>query len=731
MSPLNEIRENILVKRNLGAALSSCKLLLVEKQEAGKGHLAVQLFQRLEELEQDYSLMRDYMLRGYEDDSREQVYIQLLRKTYCLWVDLSLAILLDKDNNVYAEAYRKSYQELSTDDIRGKLEGFVQDMAMSGLLDTEEDGERRKELSNKHDQFLTRLFNTLLSSFHWGQGDAEFYQQLLLSPTIENADACVLVSAVMLSCMRVFDVNKWMTMVYVYEHADDEHLRQRAFVGWVLSLSGWPTSIFPEYDDTIHRLTNVDSICQELLEMQKQMFFCMNVDREGEIIERDIMPTLLKNSRLNISRLGIEESEEDSMEEILNPNAREDETIEELEKAMNRMNEMQKSGGDIYFNGFSHMKRFPFFYTISHWFVPFSFEHPALGQLSQEILQLSFLKELLSKDCFCDSDKYSFAFSLPNVINKIPKEMRELLKSHEGGFAAMAPFDDIDHSPAYIRRLYLQDLLRFFRLYTRKDDFRNPFGSTTRAPRVFYLNSVFKGTSLSQTASSLCLFLYKHHWHQYIEPLMSMHVAEMSVEDLTIMGTLSLEQGKCDEALAYFSHAYTQTSNNRQVLRGLAKSHFQLGNYEEAEHFYAVLSRLSPDSIPIMLNHALSMIYCGRAEDSLKMLFKLQYEHPDNTGVLRMLAWNLLMQQRPSEASALYGKLIEEGEAQPVDYLNQGYALWGEGRVEDAVRSFASYKSSNESLLKDFEKDRDMLARYNKNDIDLLLMADIVEHFSN
>ena len=728
MSPLNEIRENILVKRNLGAALKGCRLLLVDNQEAGKGQRAVRLFQRLEGLEQDYQLMCDYMLRGYEDDSREKVYVQLLRKTYHLWSDLSLAILLNKDNNVYSAAFHQGCQELTPDEIRSRLEDYVQEIAMTDLLGA--DNERRKELSDGHDQFLSRLFNTLLSSCHWSKGDADFYQQLLLSPTIENADACVLVSAVMLSCMRAFDVNKWMTLVFLYEHAENEQLRQRAFVGWVLSLFGWPSSIFPEYEETVRRLTDGDSVRQELLEMQKQMFFCLNADRDNEIIQREVIPTMLKGSHLNISRFGIEESDEHSVEDILKSDDEDDKLMEEQERAANRINELHKAGGDVYFGSFSHMKNFSFFFVISHWFTPFSFEHPALSQLPQDLLQSSFLKKLLSKSCFCDSDKYSFAFTFPKVLGNMPSEMREMLKSHEAALPDMEMFSEADQSPSYIRRLYMQDLLRFFRLYTRKDDFRNPFGSATRAPRIFYLNNVFRGTALSQTASSLCMFLYKHHWYQYIEPLMSMHVAEMSVEDLTIMGTLSLEEGKCEESLAYFSLAYTQVPDSRQVLRGLAKSHFQLGNYAEAEHFYSLLSQLSPDSVPIMLNHALSMIYCGKGEESLKMLFKLQYEHPDNAGVMRVLAWNLLMQERPSEASALYGKLIEQGEAQPVDYLNQGYALWGEGRVEDAVRSFASYKSSDESLLKDFEKDRDMLARYQKNDIDLLLMADIVDHFS-
>ena len=51
--------------------------------------------------------------------------------------------------------------------------------------------------------------------------------------------------------------------------------------------------------------------------------------------------------------------------------------MEKLEASMKRMNDMQRQGSDVYFGGFSQMKRFPFFSVVANWFMPFYLHHPA------------------------------------------------------------------------------------------------------------------------------------------------------------------------------------------------------------------------------------------------------------------------------------------------------------------------------------------------------------------
>ena len=52
------------------------------------------------------------------------------------------------------------------------------------------------------------------------------------------------------------------------------------------------------------------------------------------------------------------------MDDILNGDTS-DKKIEEIEHSIRKMADMQKRGADIYFGGFSKMKRFGFFFTLS------------------------------------------------------------------------------------------------------------------------------------------------------------------------------------------------------------------------------------------------------------------------------------------------------------------------------------------------------------------------------
>lgn len=83
-----------------------------------------------------------------------------------------------------------------------------------------------------------------------------------------------------------------------------------------------------------------------------------------------------------------------------------------------------------------------------------------------------FLNVMVEKGPFCNSDKYSFVFAFQQVINQIPQNMREMLERGEATVNELA-IEELE-SPAYIRRTYLQDLYRFFRLFPMRATFVNP-----------------------------------------------------------------------------------------------------------------------------------------------------------------------------------------------------------------------------------------------------------------
>ena len=88
---------------------------------------------------------------------------------------------------------------------------------------------------------------------------------MLLSPTLDTNDQQLIISAVMLSTLEHFDMAKFRTLIHVYEKSVDERVRQRALVGWVLTLnSRLIASIYPEQVDLVHHLLEDEDHCKEL-----------------------------------------------------------------------------------------------------------------------------------------------------------------------------------------------------------------------------------------------------------------------------------------------------------------------------------------------------------------------------------------------------------------------------------------------------------------------------------
>lgn len=119
------------------------------------------------------------------------------------------------------------------------------------------------------------------------------------------------------------------------------------------------------------------------------------------------------------------------------------------------------------------MKRYPFFYDTSNWLVPFYLQHPDIAQFVKKLEGNRFLESIMQRGPFCNSDKYSFLIAFQEVVDRLPVSMRDLMARGE---AAMGEFEQPEEqlSAAYIRRIYLMDLYRFFRLFPNRSSMENP-----------------------------------------------------------------------------------------------------------------------------------------------------------------------------------------------------------------------------------------------------------------
>lgn len=775
-----EIYIPLIAKHNVGKALRAMKETIAEDKLPGY------IVARYEDVKNDYRLMQDAMMRGLRDDKIDEVYADIMRKVYGAGLDVLIEEKVKKYSSFAYARVSAQQTEAHPDAVRTVLEAYVQDMAMMAFEPENTRKAKMEKLTADHHAYMKQLFNALLMAPMWNDRRAADFADLLLSPTIDRDDALLLVSAVMLATMNVNDPYKWDMLADVYVRATDKVLKIRALVGWVLSLPYDPRGprLFPFVQERIKAMLADKTTLKQMLDMQMQMLFCCNADADNEEIQRNIMPTLIKNTNLQMTRLGIVEKEDDPMKDIMDPNAAERD-MEEMERKYRKMMDMQKQGSDIYFGGFSKMKTFPFFNDLCNWFAPFNAAHPALGAARERLAGSTFLNNLMENGPFCDSDKYSFALAIAQIMDRMPDNVKEMLNS-DATFGPTVSKDE-QEDPAYICRSYLQSLYRFFRLYRSKRDFLNPFIldelEDNDGNALFLSYKLLACPEMEENAVALCGFLLKR---KMMRELMSMAICFKSSQNPRLVRFLALvpmTDGKWQEAYDLFA-SVPEDQHTEESLRGMAHCCMSLKRFGEAVAIYRRLLAMHPDSFSYQLNLAVCLMSsdafsscgdvasscdassCGASsslggkvearpnkvvEEGTKLLYKLDYEHPDNANVRRVLAWCMMLQGNFDKAIDIYTRLLSQPDAVSADRLNAAYAHWLSRDVARAVALLREYcnlceqeeaqakeaakkqgrrceptKSRNYRLVEDFTKDADLLSKYGISLTERKIMVDIV-----
>ena len=824
-----EIYIPLIAKHNVGKALRAMKETIAEDKLPGY------IVARYEDVKNDYRLMQDAMMRGLRDDKIDEVYADIMRKVYGAGLDVLIEEKVKKYSSFAYARVSAQQTEAHPDAVRTVLEAYVQDMAMMAFVPENTRKAKMEKLTADHHAYMKQLFNALLVAPMWNDRRAADFADLLLSPTIDRDDALLLVSAVMLATMNVNDPYKWDMLAEVYVRATDKVLKMRALVGWVLSLPYDPRGprLFPFVQERIKAMLADKTTLKQMLDMQMQMLFCCNADADNEEIQRNIMPTLIKNTNLQMTRLGIVEKEDDPMKDIMDPNAAERD-MEEMERKYRKMMDMQKQGSDIYFGGFSKMKTFPFFNDLCNWFAPFNAAHPALGAARERLAGSTFLNNLMENGPFCDSDKYSFALAIAQIMDRMPDNVKEMLNS-DATFGPTVSKDE-QEDPAYICRSYLQSLYRFFRLYRSKRDFLNPFIldelEDNDGNALFMSYKLLACPEMEENAVALCGFLLKR---KMMRELMSMAICYKSSQNPRLVRFLALvpmTDGKWQEAYDLFA-SVSEDQHTEESLRGMAHCCMSLKRFGEAVAIYRRLLAMHPDSFSYQLNLAVCLMSsdaasscgdaassscdasscdasscgdaasCGDAssscgasscdasscdasscdasscgasscdasscdassslggkvealpnkvvEEGTKLLYKLDYEHPNNANVRRVLAWCMMLQGNFDKAIDIYTRLLSQPDAVSADRLNAAYAHWLSRDVARAVALLREYcnlceqeeaeakeaakkqgrrceptKSRNYRLVEDFTKDADLLSKYGISLTERKIMVDIV-----
>lgn len=647
--------------------------------------------ERLEKVSMDFMLMRNFMLQGIDDPQRNVLYQKIKHTLEEIGYDLSVRRMIED---------RPIFQQYK----RFLLNHDFSVQALDVLLATAAN-------ETAHCEVLSKAFFFLLASYHWREADRDEWTCFLLSENIREADRALLVSALSLSVNENYSREKTECLAYVSKASDSVLISQRAFIGYMLGLAQKPdkesNNISCDHAISTNELGDAESI----IEMYMQMLSCSNADKDSKEIRENLMPNIVKNQPFVITRHGIIDRDDLKNSDDYDPESdeREEKGIEAMEQSIQRMLEKQKSGADIFFEGFSQMKRFPFFRKVENWFVPFYKEHPDISDIPVEIKNGKFVEAVTKRGPFCESDKYSFVIAMSSVMRQVPENMRQMMENGEMGPLGMQPEGSAVRTPSFIRLQCLQDLYRFFRLNNLAQQLHNPFkGDLDDCLILMNVLDRFK----DQEKKNLCLFLLKKfdekHQENQIRRVLDSFVDKESYDYSFCKAELSIAQTDWSGAVDMFNKCLGMKPNNPTVMRGLAKAYYYSGEYGKAAFIYDALHTLYPEREGYQHNYAMCQVMAGKAEDVLNDIFRLDYEHPNDSSIKNLLGWALMYAGRKEQALTTLQSMDLSQKLSTSETMNLAYAYIINNKISDAVKVLSSvppaerekYMNEDAALLK-------------------------------
>lgn len=614
----------------------------------------------LSRIEEDFQRMAEFYAQGNIDPELKKVYDKLHDRAEKLLLQVE-AYVRTQEKPFYQKMLSDTKGNYTLDllELHNKLEDFVIDLTMLDLEENEaEKAAKKKSIYELHFEYRKVFFAQVFLAPHLDNDNAKALEEIILSSSIDNVDAQLITTALMLSCMDLFDSNKADILYNVYRRTDNDILRQKALVSYVLGLEQASSS----YD------VNKNPLSPSLLaQIQQQILYTIDSPRVERIMQQDIMPDIIKNSEFDFQNNRIIAKKKDKLDDILNPH-KDEEMIEKMEETMKKMKELQEQGSDLFFGGFRYVKHHPFFSSVVNWFCPFDFNHPQMP-VFDNVDDRNIIAKLITRTPFCDSDKYSFVISMKNAIGTIPPEMKQMLKNGEAQLDIVGG-GDVVRNAAFIRRTYLQDIYRFLKICNWA---KGLYSFINAKHGLVVLPFLREGVNAyDETGMSVAKTLKKFNnellndrffsdWHPYTtEAKIYKAFCIMATENYIDAEELLVEVLNEDE-------------HNVQALFGITKSHFEDFSPELFEPF---------------------------KDNAIKSLLALYFKNEKDISVQHNLVRAYLLAGENDKALQYSIPIIESGKGDDFEFTFAAIHFFNTGNVK---KGFSYLKKTNDDLEEIFE----------------------------
>lgn len=687
---------------------------------------------RLTNLQQNYQFLLQYFVAGVEDLERKQVYNKLIAKLFVLNSELREELLYRNSTNFeYTQKryYPHTRRYNSINDLFSALKYFHNQSALFANSDENHEVEMKRLRSN-YEALLPELFRLFWLTTIYKSEEKTLFIQLLDSNYPSWIEKSILISALTLNLWRMFDENKLMLLLDACQ-SDDKMVKQRALVGLCFVMAKYNRFLpyFPSVRNRLVLLTDDNHVVDNFQNILIQIISTAETDKISKKMMEEILPEVMK-----ISPMLKDKMDPDSLLNTDEWNEENPEWQELLEQSgvsdkLKELSELQLEGADVYMSTFSMLKNFPFFSELTNWFLPFDPKYSEVNDLFKSD-DNSLLTAFEGNNIMCNSDKYSFCLS----ILQMPESQRGMLKN---SFKMEAEqLNEMTNDEAILKpdlisknisKLYIQDLFRFFKLYSQHSDFSDMFEFSLIMHRTFLFDILSNNVDFKISIAEY--YFSKNHYNQALELFEEVeHEITATAAYYQKIGYMYQQTSQLSLALAAYNKADIIQPDDIWTVRKMALCYRLTGNFEKALEFYQHADFLKPNQSSILMQIGHCFVELRKFKEALSIYFKLDALEAENIKVWRAISWCSFVSGNIQQADYYIQKLLE-AEPNAHDFLNAAHVLWCQRKISSAIdfylKSLNSQQNNWEIFLETFIDDKMYLISngIDKDEIPLMLDA--------
>ena len=673
-------------------------------KESGRANLN----DEMERLRISYTFMLKYLEQGVMDPQRDQILQGICHALYTL-NDQSYISLKEATS---PEVFYARRRELGNESLVHIIEDCREAIKELRLVQSapQGNGDNRAILSRLRqvEALETKLFNRIWSLFPLSTEDASSIKLCIGGDILPAHTRCLIVAALMLGLMMFYDESKLLILLEAYTQSDEAEVQLRALTCALLAMlaHGKRAATSRPVQARIEALIDTPEFVQDVWRIQVQLARSRNTENVKQRVRNDLIPNIMKMRPDIIDKLKDKDSQVIDLSDIeANPDWQDWLDQSGITRRIEEFNAMQIEGSDVFIATFAHLKTFPFFKTLSNWFLPFHAAHSTVIE-SLGASKIGLADVIQHAPYLCNSDKYSFCLSL----GALPESQRGMMSAQlEEQNAALnesqqGELPDQSKQRTSIVNAFVQDLYRFFKLFSRRREFiaimDNPGLDMTDCSPV---TGVSRDTHVLELLGTL--YFKNSFYDDAIKCFTRLEGIDDGADDHIYqkIGFAYQNAGKTRQALDYFLRYELLHDEEEWNMRHIASCYRQLGQYDKALDYYRRVEAIQPNNVSLTLTIGHVLLEDGRTSEALQQYFKADLMDGAKHRAWRPIAWCSFLLNDYDRALDYYDRIARDDHPSAQDLLNLGHVLLCQGRTQEAI---LTYRESLKGMEGNAEKFR-------------------------